>query len=85
QLSAEDLLTETRETWHQKHRSLTLTPDQPYRVFQAQETRVEAPFCLFGESDAGQLSAEDLLTETRETWHQKHRSLTLTPDQPYRV
>lgn len=53
--------------------------------FQAQETRVEAPFWLFGESDAGQLSAEDLLTETRETWHQKHRSLTLPPDQPYRV
>lgn len=53
--------------------------------FQAQQTRVEAPFWLFGEADAGQLSAEDLLTETRETWHEKHRNLTLTPDQPYRV
>ncbi|MEN4922789.1 alpha-1,4-glucan--maltose-1-phosphate maltosyltransferase [Achromobacter spanius] len=53
--------------------------------FQPQAARIEAPFWLFGQADAGQLAAEDLLTENRETWHQKMRDLTLTPDQPYRV
>lgn len=53
--------------------------------FQTQPARVEAPFWLFGQADAGPLIAEDLLTEGRETWHEKHRAVTLTPDQPYRV
>ncbi len=53
--------------------------------FQPQAIRLEAPFWLFGQADAGELTAEDLLTESRETWHDKHRVLTLSPDQPYRV
>jgi len=53
--------------------------------FQPQTIRLEAPFWLFGQADAGQLAAEDLLTESRETWHDKYRVLTLSPDQPYRV
>lgn len=53
--------------------------------FLPQSARIEAPFWLFGEADSGQLAAEDLLTESRETWHTKTRALTLSPDQPYRV
>lgn len=53
--------------------------------FQPQAARIEAPFWLFGQPDLGQLAAEDLLTESRETWHEKTRVLMLSPDQPYRV
>jgi starch synthase (maltosyl-transferring) len=53
--------------------------------FLPQSARIEAPFWLFGQADAGELTAEDLLTESRETWHEKTRALTLSPDQPYRV
>ena len=53
--------------------------------FLPQSARIEAPFWLFGQADAGELVAEDLLTESRETWHEKTRALTLSPDQPYRV
>ena len=53
--------------------------------FQPQAARIEAPFWLFGEPDEGLLAAEDLLGESRESWQGKTRSLTLHPDQPYRV
>jgi starch synthase (maltosyl-transferring) len=33
QLTAEDLLTDSRDTWRGAARAVTLSPDQPYRVW----------------------------------------------------
>ncbi len=51
----------------------------------AQEAWIEAPLWLFGQPDTGELAAEDLLAETRETWRGKTRRVVLSPDQPYRL
>jgi len=50
-----------------------------------QQARLEAPFWLFGQPDDGRLRADDLLAGGQQAWHGKWRSVTLHPDQPYRV
>lgn len=56
--------------------------------FHPQTAHVETPFRLFGGEDTPRpdhLHAEDLLTNTRDTWRDATRQVSLTPDQPYRI
>lgn len=53
--------------------------------FHPQPAHVEAPFWLFGEARPAHLEVEDLLMDSRDTWRDATRTVTLSPDQPYRV
>ncbi|WMD22213.1 alpha-1,4-glucan--maltose-1-phosphate maltosyltransferase [Achromobacter seleniivolatilans] len=53
--------------------------------FHAQTAQLDTPFWFFGEPRPGHLMAEDLLADTRDTWREPARAVTLTPDQPYRI
>ncbi|WP_447989129.1 alpha-1,4-glucan--maltose-1-phosphate maltosyltransferase [Achromobacter spanius] len=53
--------------------------------FHPQTTHLEVPFWLFGEARPAHLEVEDLLTDSRDTWRDATRTVTLSPDQPYRV
>lgn len=65
--------------------------------FHPQTAYVETPFWLFDVSPGAKpgaearatrpdhLEAEDLLTDTRDTWRDATRAVTLSPDQPYRI
>lgn len=53
--------------------------------FQPQTSYLEVPFWLFGDARPAHLEVEDLLTDTHETWRDATRTVTLSPDQPYRV
>ena len=53
--------------------------------FHPQTAHVETPFWLFGDTRPDHLEAEDLLTNSRDTWRDATRAVTLTPDQPYRI
>lgn len=53
--------------------------------FHPQTAHLDAPLWLFADAGPAQLAAEDLLTDSRETWRGAARAVTLSPDQPYRV
>ncbi|MNL52657.1 Alpha-1,4-glucan:maltose-1-phosphate maltosyltransferase 1 [compost metagenome] len=53
--------------------------------FHPQAMHLEVPFWLFGEDRPAHLEIEDLLTDSRDTWRDATRTVTLSPDQPYRV
>jgi len=53
--------------------------------FHPQTMHLQVPFWLFGEDRPAHLEVEDLLTDSRETWRDATRTVTLSPDQPYRV
>ncbi|MNV50825.1 Alpha-1,4-glucan:maltose-1-phosphate maltosyltransferase 1 [compost metagenome] len=58
--------------------------------FNPQAAHLEPPLWRFADAGAaqagaGQLTAEDLLTDSRDTWRDATRTVTLSPDQPYRV
>ncbi|NMK45482.1 alpha-1,4-glucan--maltose-1-phosphate maltosyltransferase [Achromobacter sp. Bel] len=58
--------------------------------FNPQAAHLEPPLWRFAdagvaEAGAGQLTAEDLLTDSRDTWRDATRTVALSPDQPYRI
>lgn len=59
--------------------AVSLDPHAP------QSAGIELPLWKWGLPDSGRVLAEDLLTETSETWQGKWRYLALSPDRPYRI
>ena len=53
--------------------------------FHPQTAHLDPPLWLFADAGAQQLAAEDLLTDSRDTWRGATRAVTLSPDQPYRI
>ncbi|KAG1455152.1 hypothetical protein G6F57_015352 [Rhizopus arrhizus] len=53
--------------------------------FHPQTAHLDPPLWLFADAGAQQLAAEDMLTDSRDTWRGETRAVTLSPDQPYRI